>query len=166
MLAPAAPFRHKFRAQPARIATKETIMAIRKASGQWDGGFKDGKGTMTPAHGAPVAFSAGSRFEDQPSSNPEELVGAALAGCFSMALTLNLEKAGFKPVSVRTSADVHLNKLPDTGNTITNIDLVTQVSAPGVDPAKFQEIALATSKGCPVARLFAAAKIGLQATLV
>ncbi len=85
-------------------------MAISKASAHWDGGLKDGKGTMTPAHAPDVPFTAGSRFEGQPASNPEEMIGAALSGCYSMALSVALERAGLKPQSVHTSAEVHLER--------------------------------------------------------
>jgi osmotically inducible protein OsmC len=139
-------------------------MSISKASASWKGGFKDGKGSMKPGHGADVAFSAGTRFEGQEGSNPEELIGAALAGCYSMALTLGLEKAGMKPTSVDTTADVKLEKL-ETGFTITGIDLVTRAVVPGADAAKFQEVAEATKKGCPVSKVLAAAKINLAATV-
>src|SRR5258706_11529805 len=110
-------------------------MGISKASASWQGGFKDGKGTMKGAHAPEVTFTAGSRFEGVPGSNPEELVGAALAGCFSMALTLALEKAGMKPTSVDSTADVKLEKL-EIGQTITSIDLVTKAVVPGADAAK------------------------------
>ena len=111
-----------------------------------------------------AAFSAGSRFEGQEGSNPEELVGAALAGCFSMALTLNLEKAGLRPKRVDTSADVKLERL-ETGFTITTIDLVTKAAVPGADPARFQQVAEETKKGCPVSRALAATKVSLKATV-
>jgi osmotically inducible protein OsmC len=139
-------------------------MGMSKASATWRGGFKDGKGTMKGAHAPEVTFTAGSRFEGQEGSNPEELIGAALAGCFSMALTLSLEKAGMQPKSVDTSADVKLERL-EAGQTIVSIDLVTKAVVPGADPAKFQEVAEATKKGCPVSRVLAATKITLSATL-
>jgi len=139
-------------------------MATSKASAKWEGGFKDGKGSMKPAHGAESSFSFGSRFEGQPSSNPEEFIGAALAGCFSMALSVGLEGAGQKAKSIRTSAEVHLEKQGD-GFAITTIDLTTEATVPGLDPAKFQEIAEATKKGCPVSKVLAAAKITLKASL-
>jgi osmotically inducible protein OsmC len=139
-------------------------MAISKATATWQGGFKDGKGTMKGAHAPEATFSAGSRFEGQQGSNPEELIGAALAGCFSMALTLNLEKAGLQPKSVDTSADVKLERL-ETGFTITAIDLTTKAVVPGADAAKFQQIAEETKKGCPVSKVLAAAKINLSATV-
>jgi osmotically inducible protein OsmC len=139
-------------------------MSISKASASWQGGFKDGRGTMKGAHAPEAAFSAGTRFEGQPGSNPEELVGAALAGCYSMALTLGLEKAGMKPTSVATTADVTLERT-EAGQTITGIALVTTAVVPGADAAKFQEVAEATKKGCPVSRVLAATKISLSATL-
>src|SRR5262245_31984383 len=109
-------------------------MGISKATGQWDGGFKTGKGIMKPAHAAEISFTAGSRFEGQPASNPEELIGAALAGCFSMALTVALEKGGFSPRSVKTSADVKLEQ-QGGGFSITGIALRTEVAASGLDAA-------------------------------
>src|SRR4249919_1468369 len=114
-------------------------MAVSKASARWEGGLKTGKGSMKPAHGAEANFSVGSRFEGQPSSNPEELIGAALAGCFSMALTAGLEKAGLTPNGVKTSADVRLEKQGD-GFAITGIALTSEANVAGVDDAKFQSI--------------------------
>ncbi|HVX93721.1 MAG TPA: OsmC family peroxiredoxin [Polyangia bacterium] len=139
-------------------------MPISKAAATWQGGFKDGKGTMKGANAPEVGFSAGTRFEGQQGSNPEELIGAALAGCFSMALTVGLEKAGLKPSRIDTSAEVKLEKL-EAGFTITTIDLVTKAVVPGADAAKFQEVAEATKKGCPVSKVLAAAKINLEASL-
>jgi lipoyl-dependent peroxiredoxin len=139
-------------------------MGISKASASWQGGFKDGKGTMKGAHAPEATFSAGTRFEGEAGSNPEELIGAALAGCYSMALTLALEKAGLKPARVDTSADVKLERL-ESGFTITSIDLVTKAVVPGADAAKFQEVAEATKKGCPVSKVLAATKINLTATV-
>src|SRR6187399_418170 len=83
-------------------------MGTSKSSAQWDGGLRTGKGVMKPAHAPEAGFSVGTRFEGQPGSNPEELIGAALSGCFSMALSLGLETAGLKPTSIKTSADVQL----------------------------------------------------------
>ncbi len=139
-------------------------MGISKATGTWTGGLKDGKGTMKPAHASEAPFSLGSRFEGQPASNPEELIGAALAGCFSMALTLGLEKAGLKPAGVRTSADVKLEKQGE-GFAITGIALSTEATVPGVDDAKFQAIAEETKKGCPVSKALAGTTITLTAKL-
>lgn len=139
-------------------------MGISKANAQWDGTLKDGKGTMTPAHAPPIPYSVASRFEGAPQSNPEELVGAALAGCFSMALSLSLGTAGLTPTSIKTSADVKLEKQGD-GFAITGIALTTEAIVPGADAAKFQEIAEATKKACPVSKALAGTTITLTATL-
>jgi osmotically inducible protein OsmC len=140
-------------------------MGISKATAQWDGTIKGGKGTMKPDHGGDVPFSFGSRFEGQPSSNPEELIGAALAGCFSMALSSNLEKAGATPKSIRTTANVKLDKGAE-GFSITAIELVSQVDASGIDADKFQTVAEQTKKGCPVSKALASVpEITLRATL-
>jgi lipoyl-dependent peroxiredoxin len=140
-------------------------MSTSKASAQWNGPIKSGKGVMNAAHAAEIPFSFASRFEGQAASNPEELIGAALAGCFSMALSLGLEKAGASPKTIRTSANVTLDKDGD-GFTITAIELTTAVEATGLDDAKFQAIANATKKGCPVSKALAAVpSITLKATL-
>ena len=138
-------------------------MALSKASASWQGGFKDGKGTMKGAHTSETAFTAGTRFEGQPGSNPEELIGAALAGCYSMALTLSLEKAGMKPSRVDTMAEVKGERV-EGAFTITTIDLVTKAVVPGADAAKFQQVAEDTRKGCPVSRALKST-INLNASL-
>lgn len=135
------------------------------ATATWTGNFKAGSGTMTPAHAAEVPFSAGTRFEGQRGSNPEEMIGAALAGCFSMALTVGLEKAGATPKAVRTSAEVTLEK-GDAGFGITRIHLDTEVEADGITEDGFQEVATATKKACPVSKALAAVEtITLDARL-
>ncbi len=139
-------------------------MGISKGSAQWDGGLKDGRGMMKPAHGGESQYSAGSRFEGQQGSNPEELIGAALAGCFSMALTVGLEKAGCKPQSVKTSADVKLERQGD-GFAITGIALTTTAAVSGIDAQKFQTLAEETKKGCPVSKALAGTTITLNASL-
>jgi lipoyl-dependent peroxiredoxin len=139
-------------------------MGVSKGSAQWTGGLKDGKGSMKPEHVPEIGFSLGSRFEGQPASNPEELIGAALAGCFSMALTAALERGGHKPQGVSTSADVTLEKLPD-GFAITGIALTTRANVPGLDDAQFQQIAQETKTGCPVSKALAATPITLAASL-
>jgi osmotically inducible protein OsmC len=139
-------------------------MAISHSSAQWTGGLKDGKGVMKPAHAPEAVFTLASRFEGAPSSSPEELIGAALAGCFSMALTLGLETAGLKPQSVKTSATVRLDR-DGGGFTITGIDLTTEAAVPGADAARFQQIAEETKKGCPVSKALAGTKISLTAKL-
>lgn len=135
-----------------------------KASAQWTGTLKAGKGNMKPAHANDIGFSLGSRFEGQPQSNPEEMIGAALAGCFSMALTMALEQAGATPKQVQTSADVKLEKQGE-GFAITGISLDCAASASGIDDAKFQTVADATKKACPVSKALAGTKITLTAKL-
>jgi osmotically inducible protein OsmC len=144
--------------------TKEADMTISKASAQWDGTLREGKGSMKPAHAADVAFSLSTRFEGVPGSNPEEMVGAALSGCFSMALAASLGGAGLKPTSIRTTAEVHLDK-EGTGFQISKIDLVTVATVPEVDAAKFQAIAEETKKNCPVSKALAGTTIVLKASL-
>jgi osmotically inducible protein OsmC len=139
-------------------------MAISNGSAQWTGGLKDGKGVMKPAHAPEAAFTLASRFEGAPSSSPEELIGAALSGCFSMALTLSLEMAGLKPQSVKTSAAVRLDR-DGGGFSITGIDLTTEATVPGAEAAQFQKIAEETKKGCPVSKALAGTKIALTAKL-
>lgn len=139
-------------------------MGISKASAAWQGGLKAGKGSMKPAHAAEASFSLGSRFEGQPASNPEELLGAALAGCFSMALTASLEKAGQAPQSVSTEANVKLEKQGE-GFTITGIELVSKATVAGLEDAKFQEIAAETKKNCPVSKALTGTTITLKASL-
>jgi lipoyl-dependent peroxiredoxin len=144
---------------------RRTTMSISNASAEWIGTLKAGKGMMKPAHGAEVSFTRDSRFEGTPGSNPEELIGAALAGCFSMALSLGLEMAGAPPKAIHTSASVKLEK-DASGFTITAIDLTTEANVPGLDDAKFQAVAEATKKGCPVSKALASVPhITLKATL-
>lgn len=140
-------------------------MGISTASAQWDGSIKSGKGSMKPEHASEIPFSFASRFEGQQASNPEEVVGAALAGCFSMALSLSLEKAGSPPRSIHTSAAVKLEKDGD-GFSITSIELTTEADVPGLDADKFQTIAEATKKACPVSKALAGVRtITLKASL-
>lgn len=139
-------------------------MGISKASAQWQGGLKQGQGVMKPEHASEAPFSLGTRFEGKPGTNPEEMVGAALAGCFSMALTVALETSGLKPEGVQTSAEVHLNK-DGPGFAITEIVLTTKANVSGIDDAKFQTIAAETKKGCPVSKALAGTKISLTASL-
>lgn len=139
-------------------------MGISKATAEWNGGFKTGKGVMKPAHASEAPFSVSSRFEGQQGSNPEELIGAALAGCFSMALTIALETAGHAPVGIKSSADVHLEK-DGAGFSIKTINLTTVANVPGLDSAKFQQIAEETKKGCPVSKALAGTNIVLAASL-
>ncbi len=140
-------------------------MPARKADARWEGSLQKGNGTMRLGGGAyegPYSFQ--SRFEDGNGTNPEELIAAAHAGCFSMALSGALGRAGHEPNSVATTASVHLNKT-DAGFRIERIDLVTQADVPGLDDAAFQEIANTAKETCPVSVVLAAAEITLDATL-
>jgi osmotically inducible protein OsmC len=141
-------------------------MPVRNASAVWQGDLKSGKGTMRLGSGAfEGQFSFASRFEEGIGTNPEELAGAAHAGCFSMAFSNELSKAGFVPTRVATSARVHLEK-GEGGFAISRIDLACEAQVPGIDNAKFQEIATAAKKGCPISKLFTGAQINLDAKLV
>ena len=140
-------------------------MPTSKASATWEGPLSTGRGTMKPEHASDIPFSRATRFEGAQGSNPEEVVGAALAGCFSMALSLGLEQAGAPPRVIRTTADVRLDKDGD-GFAIAAIELTTQAVVPGLDPAKFQAIAEATKKACPVSKALAGVRnISLKASL-
>jgi osmotically inducible protein OsmC len=141
-------------------------MPKRNASARWEGSLQEGNGTMKMASGAyegPYSFQ--SRFEEGDGTNPEELIAAAHAGCYSMALSGELGKAGHEVDSVETEATVHLEKV-ESGFAIKRIDLKTRVSAPGVDEAAFQEAAEAAKKGCPISQALAAVEtIELDAQL-
>jgi lipoyl-dependent peroxiredoxin len=139
-------------------------MGTSKASAHWEGSLKDGRGGMKPGHAAEVAFSVGTRFEGQNGGNPEELVGAALAGCFSMALSGALGRAGLTPQSINTTAAVVLDRV-EGGFAITRIELETTAKVPGAEPAQFQSIAEETKKGCPVSKALAGTSINLRAKL-
>jgi lipoyl-dependent peroxiredoxin len=141
-------------------------MAIRTAKATWNGTLKEGSGTMALGSGAfEGSFSFNTRMGDEPGTNPEELLGAALAGCFTMALNAGLEKEGFKVNGVKTDAKVHFGK-DDTGFAVTSIDLSTEAEVADIDEAKFQEIAAATEKGCPISKALASTKILLDAKLI
>jgi len=141
-------------------------MAVRKSEAQWNGDLMSGSGTMKLGSGAyegPYSFR--SRMEDGDGTNPEELIGAAHAGCFSMALTAMLTGAGFPPTRVHTAASVHFDKL-DSGFTITKIELQTEAVVPNIDEAVFHEKASAAKAGCPVSKALAGTEIVLDAKLV
>ena len=141
-------------------------MPVRTASAAWNGSLKEGNGTMNLGSGAyQGAYSFGSRFEEAQGTNPAELIAAAHAGCFSMALTAGLGRAGFPPQSVSTSARVHLTK-DDAGFSISRIDLTTEARVPEIDEATFQEHANGAKENCPVSRALAGVEIHLDATLV
>ena len=141
-------------------------MPVRKASAVWNGTLKEGNGTMKMQSGAYEGkYSFGSRFEEDPGTNPEELIAAAHAGCFSMALSGGLTRAGFTPEKVETSAKAHLEKVGE-GFKITRIQLACQATIPGIDDAAFQEIAAGAKAGCPVSQALAGVDISLEATSV
>jgi len=141
-------------------------MPVRKAEAVWEGNLKEGKGKMKLGSGAfEGAYSFASRFEDAMGTNPEELIGAAHAGCFSMALSLFLGNAGYLPERISTVAHVRLDKVGE-GFKITKIDLETEAKIPGIDEKKFMEQAEAAKKGCPVSQALAGTEITLKAKLV
>ncbi len=141
-------------------------MPLRSASAVWEGDLKSGKGRMRLGSGAyEGAYSFSSRFEDGTGTNPEELIGAAHAGCFSMALTAGLGQAGYSPKRVQTRAAVRLEKSPE-GFKISRIELHTEAEVPGLDPAAFHEQAEAAKKTCPVSRALAGVDIVLDARLL
>lgn len=141
-------------------------MPVRKASAVWEGPIKEGNGTVKLGSGAYEGkYSFGSRFEESPGTNPEELIGAAHAGCFSMALSGGLTRAGNPPTRISTSAKVHIEKVGE-GFSITKIELDTEAQVPGIDDAAFQQAAKAAKEGCPVSRALAGTEITLNARLV
>jgi osmotically inducible protein OsmC len=138
----------------------------RHGSAEWSGGIKDGKGAISTESGALKAYPYGfaSRFDGLPGTNPEELIGAAHAGCFTMALSLILGEAKLTAEGMETSAKVTLEKL-DGGYAITAVHLTLQAKIPGADQATFERLAGMAKAGCPVSKLFKA-EITLEATLV
>jgi osmotically inducible protein OsmC len=133
---------------------------------KWQGGLKDGKGAISTRSGALTDYPYGfaSRFEGKPGTNPEELIGGAHAGCFTMALSLILEQAGFKADEMNTKAEITLAKQGD-GFAITRSQLTLRAKIPGIDNAKFQELAGMAEKGCPVSKVLNC-EISLDAALV
>jgi lipoyl-dependent peroxiredoxin len=142
-------------------------MPKRTANAVWEGSLTEGSGTMRMASGAyegPYSFQ--SRFEEGDGTNPEELIAAAHAGCFSMALSGELGRAGHDPESVETDATVHIEKEGE-GFTIKRIELTTRARVPGISEDEFQQAAEGAKKGCPVSRALAAVEsIELDAQLV
>jgi osmotically inducible protein OsmC len=138
----------------------------RKATAAWQGGLKDGKGTLTTESkvlsNTPYSFST--RFEGSPGTNPEELLGAAHAGCFTMALSAQLGEAGIKSERIETKATITFEKL-DTGFTITRSHLDVSVRAPGAERAKFEQATEKAKTGCPMSKVLRA-EISMDARLV
>lgn len=137
----------------------------RKASAEWKGGLKEGSGAVSSSSGvfSKTPFSFGTRFGDQPGTNPEELIAAAHAGCFSMALSAQLGNAGLTPDSIKTNATLTMEKL-DSGWTITAIHLDVAGKVPKADKAAFEKAAEAAKAGCPVSKVLNA-KITMSARL-
>ena len=141
-------------------------MPVRKADAVWEGDIKGGSGKVSLGSGAfEGRYSFGSRFEEGAGTNPEELIGAAHAGCFSMALSGGLGRGGHTPKRIATTAKVHIEKVGE-GFSITRIELDTQAEVPGIDDATFQEFAKKAKEGCPVSRALAGTEITLNAKLV
>lgn len=138
----------------------------RKGSAVWQGGIKDGTGKVSTGSGAltDVPYGFNSRFENGKGTNPEELIGAAHAGCFTMALSKILGDAGFVPARLATTAEVTLEQ-QDGGFSIPAIKLVLEAKVPGLDKTRFEELAGQAKAGCPVSKLFKA-DITLEAKLL
>jgi osmotically inducible protein OsmC len=139
----------------------------RYASAVWHGTLKEGKGTISTQSGTlkDTQYSFAARFADGVGTNPEELIAAAHSGCYTMALSAQLTEAGFNPESIETKAVVTLD-LHGEGPTITKIHLTNTSKVPGIDKAKFDELAGKAKVGCPVSKVLKAAEITLDATLV
>ena len=137
-------------------------MQIRTSEATWEGTLNDGKGRFWTESGeVSGVFSFGTRFEEQPGTNPEELIGAALASCFSMALAGDLGRAGHAPEAIRTVAMVHLDK-GELGFAITGIDLDAEATVPEIETSELESIARSTKETCPVSRAFATVPITLR----
>ena len=139
----------------------------RTATAVWNGSLKEGSGTLNAPGGAlnHTQYSFASRFASGPGTNPEELIAAAHAGCFAMALSAALGEAGFKPDSLEATAEVSLDNVPPKGWSVTASHLVMNAKVPGIDAAKFDEIAQKAKANCPISRLLNA-NITLAARLV
>jgi len=141
-------------------------MAIRSADARWEGTLKEGKGTVALQSGSfEGQYGFSSRFEEGTGTNPEELLGAAHAGCFSMALNVALERAGTTPNYVHTIAKVHLGKNADDQLAITKIDLIVEAEVPGLSDEDFQQFAEDTKNGCIISRAINVEEMTVTATL-
>lgn len=141
-------------------------MPYRKANAVWEGDLQTGQGKMSLGSGAyEGAYSFQTRMGEAPGTNPEELIGAALAGCFSMALSSGLTKAAQAPERIKTDAKVHFEK-QDGGWAISSIDLLTEVEVSGLDEAAFKAIAEETKKACPVSKALTGTEIRLEAHML
>ncbi len=141
-------------------------MKTRNAEAVWEGNLREGKGKVKLGSGAfEGAYSFATRFEEGVGTNPEELIGAAHAGCFSMALSAELGRSGYTPKRIHTTAKVRLEKVGD-GFKITNIHLDTEAEVPGIDEKTFLGHAGGAKKGCPVSQALAAVDITMNARLI
>lgn len=141
-----------------------SVMPVRSAKAAWKGSFREGTGTASFGD-FEGRYTFASRFEEGEGTDPEEMLGAAFAACFSMALAADLGRAGFEPDEVRSEAQVHIGKR-ERGFPITHIDLATEARVPGIDDATFQEQAQNAKRNCPVSRALAVKEINLDARLV
>ena len=141
-------------------------MMKRSASAVWNGSLKTGTGSLTTPGGAlsSTPYSFNSRVASGPGTNPEEMIAAAHSGCFAMALSATLGEAGITPEKIAVTAEVTLDNVPPAGWTVSASHLILTAKIPGIDDAKFQEIAAKAKAGCPISRLLNA-KITLSATL-
>jgi osmotically inducible protein OsmC len=141
-------------------------MPVRNAKAIWEGTLREGKGRVGLGSGAfEGSYSFHSRFEEAEGTNPEELLGAAHAGCFSMAFSAALERAGFVPEKIQTLADVYFEKLEE-GFTIVRIELSTEAAVPDIDETQFLEIAEGAKNNCPISRALAVPEINVNASLL
>ncbi len=141
-------------------------MATRFADAVWEGNLQEGRGTMRLGTGQfEGRYTYKSRFEEGPGTNPEELIAAAEAGCFSMAFAAELSRAGFTPTRIKTHADVIMQTVNNQA-TITRIQLNSDVQVPGIDEKRFQEIGENAKKNCPVSRALGGVQVSLTARLV
>ncbi|WP_018184464.1 OsmC family protein [Kaistia granuli] len=142
-------------------------MPVRTSDAKWQGDLKSGKGTVHVGNGVwEGQYNFSSRFEEGKGTNPEELIAAAHAGCYSMALSGGLSGAGFTVDTISTTAKVKVEPVPSGGFAITHIQLITEAKVPGIDKATFDGIAAATKEGCPVSKALKAVPIDLDAKLV
>lgn len=141
-------------------------MAVRTAEARWQGGLREGEGAVkVGAAGDFQPYSFETRFEESAGINPEELLGAAHAACYSMALSADLERAGYKPEEVHTKAQVFFEKL-DAGWTVSRIHLIATARVPNIESASFQSAALEAKEGCPISRALKAVKVTLETELI
>lgn len=139
-------------------------MPVRKADAVWEGDLQNGSGTMKMGTSYEGPYSAASRFQDGSGTNPDELLAAAHAGCFSMAFSKVLADAGHTPNRIQTTAKVHLDK-QENGFAITRVELVTEADVPGIAEDTFKSAAESAKENCPVSKLFKGAEISVDATL-